>query len=126
MRLRLQATHSHDMIWVSNADSLSPDRHRGFSFSDYIMAVKAMRDPELKVRTNRRAYILPGQIAMYLVKQLTGASLEEIGRQFGGRHYTTVLHAISKIEAMRRTDQALNSTIMLFVNTSALHLDGIS
>jgi len=114
------------MIWVSNADSLSPDRHRGFSFSDYIMAVKAMRDPELKVRRNRRAYILPGQIAMYLVKQLTGASLEEIGRQFGGRHYTTVLHAISKIEAMRRTDQALNSTIMLFVNTSALHLDGIS
>jgi chromosomal replication initiation ATPase DnaA len=67
-----------------------------------------MRDPELKVRSNRRAYVLPRQIAMYLVRQLTGASLQKIGQQFGGRHHTTVLHSINKIERMRRSDDALN------------------
>ena len=75
-----------------------------------------MRDPELTVRTNRRAYVLPRQIAMYIARQVTGATLEEIGREFGGRHYSTVLHAIDKIEAMRRTDEALNRTITRLVN----------
>jgi hypothetical protein len=83
--------------------------------------LREMRDPELTVRSNRLSYVLPRQLAMYIVRHLTGASLEEIGREFGGKHHTTVLHSINRIEAMRRTDQALNSTIMLFVNTSALH-----
>ena len=73
--------------------------------------LREMRDPELTVRTNRRAYVLPRQIAMYIARQLTGASLEEIGREFGGRHHTTVLYSINSIEAMRRTDEALNRTI---------------
>ena len=63
------------------------------------------------MRTNRRAYVLPRQIAMYIARQLTGASLQEIGREFGDRHHTTVLHAINKIGEMRRTNEALNSTI---------------
>jgi len=70
-----------------------------------------MRDPELTVRTNRRTYVLPRQIAMYIARQLTGASLQVIGRQFGGRHHTSVLHSINKIDEMRRTDRALDSTI---------------
>jgi hypothetical protein len=78
--------------------------------------LREMRDPELTVRTNRRSYVLPRQIAMYIARQLTGASLQEIGRQFGGRHHTTVLHSINKIEAMRRTDEALNRTITRLVN----------
>ena len=48
---------------------------------------------------------------MYLVKQLTSASLPEIGRQFGGKHHTTVLHSINKIDSLRRTDKDLNRTI---------------
>jgi chromosomal replication initiator protein len=48
---------------------------------------------------------------MYLVKQLTSASLPEIGRQFGGKHHTTVLHSINKIDTLRRTDKELNRTI---------------
>ena len=68
------------------------------------------------MRTKRRAYVLPRQLAMYIVKQLTGASLEEIGREFGGRHHTTVLHSINKVEAMRRTDEALNRAITRLVN----------
>jgi len=71
-----------------------------------------MRDPELTVRSQRRAYVLPRQIAMYIVRQLTGASLQEIGREFGGKHHTTVLHSINRIDAMRRADKALNWTII--------------
>ena len=77
--------------------------------------LRDMRDPELTVRTNRRSYVLPRQIAMYIARQATGASLKEIGREFGGRHHSTVLHSINKIEALRRTDEALNRTITRLV-----------
>jgi chromosomal replication initiator protein len=70
-----------------------------------------MRDQDLKVRSNSKAIAYPRQIAMYLVKQLTSASLPEIGRQFGGKHHTTVLHSVNKIDALRRTDKDLNRTI---------------
>jgi chromosomal replication initiator protein len=70
-----------------------------------------LRDQELKVRSNSKAIAFPRQIAMYLVKQLTSASLPEIGRQFGGKHHTTVLHSIHKIENLRRTNKDLNRTI---------------
>jgi len=70
-----------------------------------------LRDADLKVRSNTKAIAFPRQVAMYLVKQLTSASLPEIGRQFGGKHHTTVLHSINKIDALRRTDKDLNRTI---------------
>jgi chromosomal replication initiator protein len=54
---------------------------------------------------------VPRQIAMYLAKNLTEASLPEIGRQFGGKHHTTVMHSIGKIDELRRTDKDLNRTI---------------
>jgi chromosomal replication initiator protein len=78
--------------------------------------LREMRDPELTVRTKRRCYVLPRQIAMYIARQHTGGSLQEIGREFGGRHHTTVLHAIKKIEEMRRSDGELNRTITRLVN----------
>lgn len=81
--------------------------------------LREMRDPQLTVRSNRRAYVLPRQIAMYIARQLTSASLQEIGRQFGGRHHTTVMHSINKIEEMRSSDKALNSTITRLVNAFA-------
>ena len=45
---------------------------------------------------------------MYLAKHLTEASLPEIGRQFGGKHHTTVLHSVDKIEELRKVDKDLN------------------
>jgi chromosomal replication initiation ATPase DnaA len=77
--------------------------------------MRERRDPELIVRTNRREYVIPRQIAMYIARQLTGATLQEIGREFGHRHHSTVLHAINRIDAMCRTDQALNCTITKLV-----------
>jgi chromosomal replication initiator protein len=70
-----------------------------------------LRDQDLKVRSNSKAIAFPRQIAMYIVKQLTSASLPEIGKQFGGKHHTTVLHSIHKIENLRRNDKDLNRTI---------------
>src|SRR6266498_1368325 len=63
---------------------------------------------EIKAKNNSRAIVYPRQIAMYLSKHLTEASLPEIGRQFGGKHHTTVLHSVEKIEDVREQDQDLN------------------
>jgi len=68
----------------------------------------ALRLAEIKAKNNSRAIVYPRQIAMYLAKHLTDASLPEIGRQFGGKHHTTVLHSVEKIEELRKTDKDLN------------------
>src|ERR1017187_5841789 len=70
-----------------------------------------MRAQDLNIRSNSKVIAFPRQVAMFLVKQLTTASLPEIGKQFGGKHHTTVLHSINKIELLRQTDKDLNKTI---------------
>ncbi|MBM3773584.1 MAG: chromosomal replication initiator protein DnaA [Acidobacteria bacterium] len=67
-----------------------------------------IKQPQLKEKSNARDVVYPRQVAMYLVKELTTASLPEIGRAFGGKHHTTVLHSILKIAELRRTDVELN------------------
>jgi chromosomal replication initiator protein len=67
-----------------------------------------MRVTELKAKNNSRSVVVPRQIAMYLAKQMTEASLPEIGRQFGNKHHTTVMHSIGKIESQRLADKDLN------------------
>src|SRR4051812_16563922 len=76
-----------------------------------------MRVAELKQKNNSRQIVVPRQIAMYLAKQLTEASLPEIGRQFGGKHHTTVMHSIAKIDEQRRVDKDLNRTINKMMET---------
>ncbi|MFZ0481347.1 MAG: chromosomal replication initiator protein DnaA, partial [Terriglobales bacterium] len=70
-----------------------------------------LRLVEIKAKNNSRSIVYPRQIAMYLAKHLTEASLPEIGRQFGGKHHTTVLHSVEKIEELRKTDKDLNRLI---------------
>jgi chromosomal replication initiator protein len=67
--------------------------------------------PQLKAKDNSRGVAFPRQIAMYLAKELTLASLPQIGREFGGKHHTTVLHSINKIGQMRRGDRDFNRLI---------------
>ena len=67
-----------------------------------------LRLVEIKAKNNSRSIVYPRQIAMYLAKHLTEASLPEIGRQFGGKHHTTVLHSVDKIENARKDDKDLN------------------
>ena len=66
---------------------------------------------ELKSRNNSKSVAMPRQIAMYLCKSLTHASLPEIGRSFGGKHHSTVIHSIRKVEALRKKDSDFNSLI---------------
>jgi chromosomal replication initiator protein len=70
-----------------------------------------LRQAEIKAKNNSRVIVFPRQIAMYLSKHLTDASLPEIGRQFGGKHHTTVLHSVEKIETVRKTDKDLNRVL---------------
>jgi chromosomal replication initiator protein len=67
-----------------------------------------IKQSQLKEKSNMQRIVRPRQVAMYLVKELTNASLPEIGRAFGGKHHTTVIHSISKIEKDRQTDPDLN------------------
>ena len=84
--------------------------------------MRERRDPELTVRTHRRAYVLPRQVAMYIARQLTGATLQEIGREFGHRHHTTVLHCIRKIEKLRCSDDAVDRAITQVMNAVGLRV----
>ena len=61
----------------------------------------------------------PRQITMYIAREITEFSITEIGQQFGGRHYTTVMHACEKIENQRRSDPALESAIQAIISLSS-------
>ncbi|HLK54671.1 MAG TPA: chromosomal replication initiator protein DnaA, partial [Candidatus Angelobacter sp.] len=76
-----------------------------------------LRVIEIKAKSNSRAIVFPRQIAMYLAKQMTEASLPEIGRQFGGKHHTTVMHSIDKIEEQRQVDKDLNRLLNKLTET---------
>ena len=70
-----------------------------------------LRMSDLTSARRARAVARPRQVAMYLAKTLTTKSLPEIGRGFGGRDHTTVLHAVRKIEQLRETDAQLDEDI---------------
>jgi chromosomal replication initiator protein len=72
---------------------------------------------QLKQKSNRQEIAYPRQVAMYLVKELTTSSLPEIGRSFGGKHHTTVLHSIQKIEKLRLLKADLNRLINSVIET---------
>jgi chromosomal replication initiator protein len=70
---------------------------------------------ELKARNNSKSVAEPRQIAMYLTKTLTDSSLPEIGKGFGGKHHSTVIHSVRKIEGMRKRDAEFDRLINTFV-----------
>ncbi len=66
---------------------------------------------DLKAKNRTKAVAFPRQIAMYLSRQLTHASLSEVGRAFGGKDHTTVLHAVDKIQVLLQEDPKLRKTV---------------
>jgi chromosomal replication initiator protein len=70
---------------------------------------------DLKSRNNSKSVVMPRQVAMYLCNSLTHASLPEIGRSFGGKHHSTVIHSIRKIDGLRKRNQDFNSMIHNFL-----------
>ena len=81
--------------------------------SDYYQ----MKVAELKSRNNSKSIAMPRQVAMYLCKNLTNASLPEIGRSFGGKHHSTVIHSIKKVNELRKRDGDFNSLIINFLES---------
>jgi chromosomal replication initiator protein len=72
---------------------------------------------ELKSRNNSKSVAIPRQVAMYLCKNLTHASLPEIGRSFGGKHHSTVIHSIRKVDDLRKRDGNFNTLINSFLES---------
>ncbi len=70
-----------------------------------------IKPAQLKSKNNSPKIAFPRQIAMYLSKELTKSSLPDIGKKFGGKHHTTVIHSIRKIEKMREDDPEFNKEI---------------
>ncbi len=70
-----------------------------------------LKPVQLKSRNNSRPISQPRQIAMYVCKELTRLSLPQIGREFGGKHHTTVLHSIRKIDTLRKKDSEISEAL---------------
>src|SRR5579871_1447022 len=93
---------------------LIPNQERRISMDTVLRAVAdkfQLQPGQLKQKTNARQIAYPRQIAMYLIRELVQSSLPEIGRMFGGKHHTTVLHSVQKIDQLRQKDADLNRLI---------------
>jgi chromosomal replication initiator protein len=75
----------------------------------------SLKISELKAKNNSKSVAVPRQIAMYLTKSLTSSSLPEIGKEFGGKHHSTVIHSIRKIDDLRKQDPEFDRLINSFV-----------
>jgi chromosomal replication initiator protein len=72
---------------------------------------------DLKSRNNSKSVAMPRQVAMYLCKALTDSSLPEIGRSFGGKHHSTVIHSIKKVDELRKKSGDFNKLIDNFLES---------
>lgn len=76
-----------------------------------------IRMTDMSSARRARAVARPRQVAMYLAKMLTSRSLPEIGRKFGNRDHTTVMHAVRKIEELRAVDPSINEDVEILIRT---------
>ncbi len=97
-----------------------PTHERRVTIDSIIRAVAeryCLQPAQMKQKTNAHEISRPRQVAMYLTKELTSASLPEIGRAFGGKHHTTVLHSVRKVEQLRQADPDLNRLIHSLIDS---------
>lgn len=95
-----------NIIDSERPEGLTMDRIARIVASHYKLTVE-----EMKSKNNSRAVAVPRQVAMYLCKRLTNHSYPEIGREFGGKHHTTVMHSYVKIETLVKQDNVFHNTI---------------
>ena len=99
---------------------LVKDDSVGVSFDSIVHAVASfygLKSAQLCAKSNTKRIAVPRQIAMYICKELTGHSLPQIGRDFGGKHHTTVLHSVKKIETLRKKDPDISDALKKIVNS---------
>lgn len=93
---------------------LRRDEENGISIrriQNVVAAQYKVKVDALVARSNVRHVLLPRQLAMYLCKRLTKKSYPEIGRQFGGKHHTTVMHSVQKIDRLISSDVDIRGTV---------------
>ena len=95
-----------NIIDSERPEGLTMERIARIVASHYKLTVE-----EMKSKNNSRAVAVPRQVAMYLCKRLTNHSYPEIGREFGGKHHTTVMHSYDKIETLVKKDGVFHNTI---------------
>jgi chromosomal replication initiator protein len=88
------------------AEGLTLDRISKSVAAHYKLTVE-----EIKSKNNARQIAVPRQVAMYLCKRLTKHSFPEIGRDFGGKHHTTVMHSVEKIDALIKEDKNFHRVV---------------
>lgn len=99
---------------------LYPGAERRVTIESIVRAVcerYGMQPAQLRQKTNAQEIARPRQVAMYLCKELTPASLPEIGRHFGGKHHTTVLHSVRKVDELRHSDPDLNRLVHSLIDS---------
>ena len=121
--IRLTARASLDGMDASEIDinyardvlkDLVIDDRRAISSEMVIRAVAAyfgLKPAQLKSKNNARRISQPRQVAMYICKEVSGLSLPQIGKDFGGKHHTTVLHSIRKIAEMKGKDSEISAAL---------------
>jgi chromosomal replication initiator protein len=83
----------------------------------HVAAHFKIKPKELLSKTNQRRIVFPRQVAMYLCKELTPCSLPEIGERFGGKHHSTVLHSIRKVDASMKEDPTFQQVILTLLHS---------
>jgi chromosomal replication initiator protein len=83
---------------------------------EYIAKQSKVTAAELKSKSNKRNIARPRQIAMYITKKLTKTPLNEIGGKFGGKHHSTVLHSIKKVEELIESDHEFARQIDSYIS----------
>ncbi len=126
---RLSARASLDGLTISDIDvTYAREVLKGFASTDApeissdkilraVASFFSLKPAQLKAKNNSRPIAVPRQIAMYICKELTHRSLPQIGKDFGGKHHTTVLHSIRKIDALRKKDSEISSAVNAIVNS---------
>ena len=100
-----------NIIDAERPEGLSMERIGKTVASHYNLTVE-----EMKSKNNSRAIAMPRQVAMYLCKRLTKHSFPEIGREFGGKHHTTVMHSVDKIDALTKEDRNFHKQMNDFID----------
>ena len=99
---------------------LVKDESAGISPDSIVNAVAeffTLKPAQLRAKTNVKTIAVPRQIAMYMCKKLTSQSLPQIGKDFGGKHHTTVLHSVRKIEKLREKDPLISDAVKKIENS---------
>ena len=126
---RLSARASLDGLDVADIDvGYAKDVLKGFTTDENstvssqmvlhaVASFFSLKPAQLKAKNNSRPIAVPRQIAMFVCKELTHQSLPQIGKEFGGKHHTTVLHSIRKIDSLRKKDPEISAALDAIVKS---------